>query len=99
MQVQAVENWAIIRGKIEALSPHRELNDYASASITVIEVTPVPGYPNLFSWAVGKQIDVNIPKTKTEELGLAAGDSIRARVRKAGPTNAFVDPDEIEKTN
>lgn len=99
MQVQVVENWAIIRGKIEDLGPHGELNEYASANITVTEVNPVPGYPNLFSWAIGKQIDVNIPKTKTEELGLVAGDSIRARVRKAGPTSAFADPDEIEKIN
>jgi len=99
MQVQAVENWALIRGTIEAISDHSELNDYASATITVIEVTPVPGYPNLFSWAIGQQIDVNIPKTKVDELGLAAGNSILARIRKSGPTSAFVDPDEIKKTN
>ena len=98
MQVQAVENWAHIRGKIEAISQHGELDDYISANITVSEVTPVPGYPNLFSWAVGKEIAVNIPKLKVSELGLAAGDSIGARVRKTGPTNAFVDPDEIAKT-
>jgi hypothetical protein len=99
MQVQVVENWAIISGKIDAISDHGELSDYASATISVIEVTPVDGYPNLFSWAVGKQIDVNIPKVKVDELGLSAGDSIRARVRKAGPTSAFVDPDEMTKTN
>jgi len=99
MQVQVVENWAIISGKINAISDHSELSDYASATISVTEVTPVDGYPNLFSWAVGKQIHVNIPKVKVDELGLSAADSIRARVRKAGPTSAFVDPDEITKTN
>jgi hypothetical protein len=98
MQVQAVENWAFIRGKIEAINQHSELNDYVSANITVNEVTPVPGYPNLFSWAVGKEIAVNIPKVKAGELGLAPGDSISARCRKSGPTSAFVDPDEIAKT-
>ena len=99
MQVQAIENWAIIGGKINAISDHSELSDYASATISVTEVTPVDGYPNLFSWAVGKQIDVNLPKVKVDELGFREGDSIRARVRKAGPTSAFVNPDEITKTN
>ena len=99
MQVQVVENWAIISGKINAINDHSELSDYTSATITVTEVTPVEGYPNLFSWAVGKEINVNIPKVKADELGLNAGDSIRARVRKAGPTNAFVDPNDIKKTN
>src|SRR5215207_4135660 len=99
MQVQAVENWAIISGKINAISDHGELSDYASATISVIEVTPVDGYANLFSWAVGKEINVNIPTVKVDELGFRAGDSIRARIRKAGPTSAFVDPDEIRKTN
>jgi hypothetical protein len=99
MQVQVVENWAIVSGKINAISDHSELSDYASATISVTEVTPVDGYANLFSWAVGKQINVNIPKVKLDELGLSAGDSVRARVRKAGPTSAFVDPHEITKTN
>jgi hypothetical protein len=99
MQVQSVENWAIISGNIDDISDHSELSDYASATISVTEVTPVDGYPNLFSWAVGKEINVNIPKVKVDELGLRVGDSIRARVRKAGPTSAFVDPDEITKTN
>lgn len=99
MQVQVVENWAIISGKIDAISDHSELSDYASATISVTEVTPAEGYPNLFSWAVGKEIDVNIPKVKVDELGLSAGDSIRARVRKASPTGSFIDPNEITKTN
>lgn len=97
MQVQVVENWALISGKIDAISDHSELSNYASAEVSVTEVTPVEGYPNMFSWAVGKQISINIPKTKVDELGLAAGDSIRARVRKAGPTSSFADPHEIAK--
>jgi hypothetical protein len=99
MQVQVVENWALIRGKVENIVEHPELPDYASATITVTDVTPVPGYPNLFSWAIGKKIAVNIPKPKADELGLVAGDTISARVRKTGPSSAFVDPDQITKTN
>ena len=99
MQVQAVENWALISGKLDAINDHSELSDYASAMVTVTEVTPVEGYPNLFSWAVGKQISINIPKTKVDQLALAPGDSLRARVRKAGPTSSFADPHEIAKTS
>lgn len=97
MPVQVVENWALIEGKIVAIDPHPELDAYVSATIEVTKVTATEGYPNLFSWAIGKQTTVNIPAAKTSELSLAPGDKIRARVRKSGPTSAFVDPDALTK--
>ncbi|HEV7473875.1 MAG TPA: hypothetical protein VGN90_07490 [Pyrinomonadaceae bacterium] len=98
MAVQVVENWALIQGKIVAIGPNAELGDYLSATIEVSQVTPIDDYPNLFSWAIGKQITVNIPAAKASELSLAADDKISARVRKSGPTSAFVDPDSLMKT-
>lgn len=98
MSVQVVENWALIRGKIVVISPHNELGDYVSATVEVAEVTPVSDYPNLFSWALGKEITINIPKASAENLSLAVGDRISTRVRKGGPTSAFVDPDSLAKS-
>jgi hypothetical protein len=97
MPVQVVENWAVIEGKIVAIDPHAELDAYVSATIEVKKVTPIEAYPNLFSWAIGKQITVNIPAAKASELSLVPGDEISARVRKGGPTSAFVDPDSLMK--
>ena len=98
MPVQAVENWALIRGKIVAVGPHPELDNFVAATVEVNQATPVEGYPNLFSWAVGKQITVNVPAARTSELSLAPGDEISSRVRKTGPTSAFVDPDSLTKS-
>jgi hypothetical protein len=99
MPVQVVENWALIEGKIVAIGPNADLDNYLSATIEVTQVTPINGYPNLFSWAIGKQITVNIPAAKASELSLAAGDKISARVRKSGPTSAFADPDATTKSS
>lgn len=98
MSIKVVENWAVVQGKIVNISPHNELGDYVTATVEVAQVTPVSGYPNLFSWAVGKQITVNIPSAKASELSLAPGNEISARVRKSGPTSAFVDPDSLVKS-
>ena len=69
-----------------------------TATVDVRQVTPVSGYPNLFSWAIGKQITVNIPASKAGALSLGPGDEIGGRVRKTGPTSAFVDPDSLAKS-
>jgi len=98
MPVQVVENWALIKGKIVAINPHGELDQYMSATVAVTEVDSWDGYPNLFSWAPGREITVNIPRAKADELSLSSGDLISARVRKAGPTSAFVDPDSLAKS-
>jgi hypothetical protein len=98
MPVQVVENWALIRGKIVSIKPHDQLDQYTSATVAVTEVNPKGDYPNLFAWAPGKEIAVNIPKAKTDELSLATGDLISAQVRKAGPTSAFVDADSLTKS-
>jgi hypothetical protein len=97
MSVRAIENWALIQGKIIDLGPHRELDQYATATVDVTQVTPVSGYPNLFAWAIGKQIPVNIPVDKASALSLTPGNEISARVRKSDPTNAFIDPDSLIK--
>ena len=95
MQVQVVENWAELSGTIRNVEPHASLQNYWTVQVEVEDVTPVPDYPNLFEWAKGKTIEVNIPASKVQELALSPGKKISCRVRKAGPTSAFVRPDTV----
>ena len=97
MNVQAVENWALIKGKVLSIRPHGELDRYAVAKIAVEEVTPVSGYANMFAWAVGKEVEFNIPQSKVDEVSLSEGDKISAKVRKGTPTASFVDADSVVK--
>jgi RimK-like ATP-grasp domain len=99
MSVQVIENWALIRGKITQIQNHPDLTGYMTASIEVGEVSTVEGYPNLFEWAKGRQIAVNIPASRVHELGLGIGDQVIFRVRKSGPESAFADPGSIVKSD
>ena len=96
-EVQAVQNWADIRGRIVSIAPHHELSEYLTAQIDVSDVALVPGFANMFEWAKGRQIEVNIPAARGRELSLAVGDSIACRVRKSGPTSSFVDPGSLKR--
>jgi hypothetical protein len=95
MDVQVIENWSEIEGKVAAVTPHPELAGYVTAAIDVERVSPVEGYANLFSSAAGSQVEINIPAAKG--AGLGSGATIRMRIRKAGPASAFADPDSIRR--
>jgi hypothetical protein len=99
MSVQVIENWALIRGKVVQIEHHPQLADYTVVTIEVAEVLSVEGYPNLFEWARGKEIAVNVLASRANELALGAGNEIVLRIRKSGPESAFADPSSIEKRN
>jgi hypothetical protein len=90
MQVQVIENQADVVGRILDVRPHETLANYHVARIDVEEVFPVGDYPNLFSWAPGKSIEVNIPAEKVAEFALSRGQKISCRIKKTGPTSAFL---------
>ena len=96
MDVQAAENWADIKGTIIAIEPQGEMENHMAVTIKVEEVTPVEGYRNMFSWAVGKEIVVNV---RTGEVtNLAPGDRFTVRVKKAGPLRSVAAPNSIAKS-
>jgi hypothetical protein len=99
MSVQVIENWALIRGKVVQIQHHPQLAGYTVVTIEVAEVLSVEGYPNLFEWASGQRIAVNVLASRTNELALGTGDQIVLRIRKSGPDSAFADPGSIEKRN
>jgi len=92
MPVQPVENQADVAGRIRAIAPRPDLSGYYVASVDVESVSSVGNYPNLFSWATGKSIDVNLPADFVTTRKLAPGDKVTWRLRKAGPTAAFLVP-------
>jgi hypothetical protein len=94
--VQAVENWAHVQGQVTKIEPHPQLPDYVVAQIDVHDVAPVAGFPNLFDWARGQNIQLAIPADKASQLAVAEGASIRSDIRHAGPGRAFVNPDTLQ---
>jgi hypothetical protein len=95
MFVQVVENRAVIEGTVSSVAPNTDLPGYVVAAIRVEHVSPVEGYPNLFSWASGAEVSINVPQDKAASL--SPGIKVRLRVRKGGPVNSFGDPDTIER--
>jgi hypothetical protein len=92
--VAAAENWAEIEGRVVSVEKHDELDGYVRVRIDVRSVTPVEGYANLFAWALGKQIDINIPQAAAESL--APGTTVHLRARKATPSASFADPESVQ---
>jgi hypothetical protein len=92
MPIQPVENQADVSGTIRALVERQDLPGYYTASIEVESTTAVANYPNMFTWAVGKSIDVNIPAAMVGSGEVATGQHVAWRVKKTGPTTAFLVP-------
>lgn len=91
--VAAVENWAEIDGRVVSVEKHDDLDGYVRARIDVQSVAPVEGYANLFAWAPGNEVEINIPQAAGESL--QPGAHVHFKARKATPTASFADPDSI----
>ena len=87
--MQIIENWADVTARVVAVHPHPQLAGYASVTLAVTEVRPVPGFANLFESANGQTIDVNVPAAELPSTGVDDRKSMSWRVRKAGPASNF----------
>jgi antitoxin component of MazEF toxin-antitoxin module len=92
MPVQPVENQAVVAGRIRTITPRADLPGYYIASLEVQSVSPVGNYPNLFSWAKGKSIDVTIPADFVTTNKVTAGQTVTWRVKKTSATAVFLVP-------
>jgi Protein of unknown function (DUF3616) len=52
----------------------------------------ISSYPNLFTSAVGHSVDITIPADVVQAGKVAAGQKVTWRVKKTGPTAAFLVP-------
>lgn len=91
--VQVIENWADVTGRLVAVRPHPQLEGYVSVSLDQLIISSVPGFPNLFESEKGQTIDVNVPVAAVRRLETARGATVSWRIRKAGPSSNFVHPD------
>jgi hypothetical protein len=96
MQVQMIENWAVLEGEVQAVAPAPEMPGFDVVELVVHAVRDVPGYRNLFAKSAGETLRVHVPHESAIARGLAPGVRVTCRVRKASPSAVFVNPREIE---
>lgn len=66
-------------------------------SLKVEDASDVATMPNLLKGRVGDTIMVTIPHGTVASAGLTEGSLLKARLRLAGPTQAFVHPDYVRR--
>lgn len=86
--MQVVENWATITGQVKEVRPDGEV------VLHVTKAQDYESYPNLCSWAIGKELKVVVPKGM--ELP-GEGSEVTWRVRVVGPGKAMPHPSTIGK--
>ena len=89
--VQVVENWADIIGDVLAVEDE-QAGDFVPIQVKVLDTKPVPGYPNLFEWAKGQTVSLQVPVARYREIGLTPGTEISCRARLSAPNRGFIDP-------
>src|SRR4051794_27574484 len=82
--VQVVENWADLVGKVLAVEGE-QAGGFVPIQVKVLGTKPVPGYPNLFEWATGQTVSLEVPIARYREIGLTPGTEISCRARLAAP--------------
>lgn len=66
-------------------------------SLKIEDTSDVAAMPNLLKGQVGETIQVTIPHGAVARVGLTEGSVLQARLRLAGPTQAFVHPDYLRR--
>ena len=93
--VRAIENWTDLSGAVEQVGPAPGRDGFVRAAIRVTGALEVEGSPNLFADAVGEVVEVLVPATTAEVVGLRAGAAVSCRVRRADATTTFSHPDVV----
>lgn len=66
-------------------------------SLKLEDAADVATMPNLLKGRVGETIAVAIPHAAVASAGLTEGSLLKARIRLAGPMQAFVHPDHLQR--
>jgi hypothetical protein len=94
MPVQPIENQADVTGTVRTVVPRTDLQGYYSVSLDVESVAAVADYANMFEWAKGQSIAVNVPADRVSADRLAPGQRVTWRVKRTGPTSVFLVPSD-----
>lgn len=90
--VQVVENRADIEGRLVAVRDDGTRPGHQIVTVDVTQAHPVESYPNLFADAAGSCLELVV---RAGNVRASAGETVRCRVRRAGPTTIFADSCEI----
>src|SRR6266404_4679308 len=93
--VQVIENRSDVSGRVTDVLPHPTLPNHSLVRMQVQDVAPVEGFANLFDSFRGQTIDVALGGERARKLELRPGDSISARIRRAGPTSVFAEDNTV----
>jgi len=95
MTMPRVENWSLLRGRVQAVFDDPERSDFRRISVSVEGVDPVAGYETgLDRDAVGTTVDVAVPRPTADTLALAGGEEIEIQARST-PRGLFAHPDLV----
>lgn len=81
--VSAIENWAYIEGRVQAVGPV-ETPGYSGVEIVIRSVSDYEEMPNLMASRVGDRVVVRFDESKMPDT-FAPGDDCRLRVKVVGP--------------
>jgi hypothetical protein len=89
--VQAIENWAELKGTVRAVKPRQGVPRMSDVVLAVEQADDVEGYPNLLTEVPGQELAVSVD---TESLGdLEPGVRVRVRAQRADPQTVVAHPE------
>lgn len=97
--VQIIENWSCIVGIVLAIMAPPQGGDHGVLRIQVERVEPIAGFADLLADRVGQTIDVRVRSEQLARARPEAGERVRMRVRRGGPTQVFAHPDWVHGQN
>lgn len=93
--VQSVPNRAEITGKIVSVSESPDVLGTLRVVVNVEKVGELPGFVNMFSWAEGKELALQVPLVGTATPALQAGDRLRCLIQKTNARRNDASPESI----
>jgi len=103
--VQIVENWARLRGRVEAWHPPEKSGDPGTLTLAVDCVEDVASrdgshHPNLLAGTAGTTVEVIVPASAAKQVMPARGATATVEVRRgSSPHRVFAHPDRMSFTS
>jgi hypothetical protein len=93
--VNIVENWTNIKGKVEAILPHKSNASYSMISITVSTQKNVKQFASLYEALPGRQLECMVLTAALEKAKIIKGSFISCHISKKPPLN-FINPESVK---
>ena len=94
-----IENWSCIVGIVLAILAPPQGGSHGILRVQIERVEPIAGFADLLADRAGQTIDVRVRSEQLARARPEAGDRVRMRVRRGGPTQVFAHPDWVHGQN